>query len=126
MWSYLRVRRGSRRNSQWIWTAVVEWENGSRSVDFEVGDRSEKTFLRLCGRLPRTETYYSDAYHVYRWLPRHRHKIGKGGPVNRNEGIHSVLRDKLYRLHRHTKGYTKSIWMLRASIAMVCLQQRWV
>lgn len=126
MWTYLRVRRGSRRNSLWVWTAVVEWTDGSRSVDFEVGDRSERTFLRLCDRLPRADTYHSDAYEVYNWLPRRRHKIGKGGLVNRNEGIHSVLRDRLYRLHRRTKGYTKSVWMLRASIAMVSLQLGWI
>ncbi len=126
MWTYLRVRRGPKRNSQWVWTAVVEWPDGSRSLDFEVGDRSEATFLTLCDRLPRAESYHSDAYDVYQWLPRSHHKVGKGGKVNRNEGIHSILRDRLYRLHRRTKGYNKSLWMLRASIAMICLNLGWI
>jgi|TARA_B100000315_G_scaffold222828_1_gene227157 IS1 family transposase len=52
--------------------------------------------------------------------------VGKGGKVNRNEGIHSILRDRLYRLHRRTKGYNKSLWMLRASIAMICLNLGWI
>ena len=47
---------------------------------------------------------------------------GKGLEANRNEGLHSVLRDKLNRLHRRTKGYSKSVTMLRDSIALVCLR----
>ena len=34
-----------------------------------------------------------------------------------NEGLNSVLRGKLNRLHRRTKGYSKSVTMLRDSIA---------
>ena len=41
------ARRKGKRREVWIWTAVVEERDGSRWVDFEVGDRSEETFLRL-------------------------------------------------------------------------------
>ena len=58
---------------------------------------------------------------MYRWLPANRHKVGKGGEVNRNEGQHSRLRVKLNRLHRRTKGYSKSVAMLGNSIALVFL-----
>ena len=51
-----------------------------------------------------------------------RHKVGKGGEVNRNEGLHFCLRDKLNRLHRRTKGYSKSVAMLDNSIALVFLK----
>ena len=47
---------------------------------------------------------------------------GKGLEANRNEGLNSVLRGKLNRLHRRTKGYSKSVTMLRDSIALVCLR----
>ena len=30
MWTYLGVRRGKKRRSVWIWTAVVEERDGSR------------------------------------------------------------------------------------------------
>ena len=50
------------------------------------------------------------------------HKAGKGGPVNWNEGLHSVLRSKLNRLVRRTKGYTKSIETLVYSVALACQQ----
>ena len=37
-----------------------------------------------------------------------RNVVGKGGAVNRNDGLHSVLRGKLNRLVRRTKGYSKT------------------
>ena len=86
MWSYVGARRKGKRREVWIWTAVVEEWDGSRWVDFEAGDRSEETFLRLYGRLPEAGLYRSDAYQVYDWLPADRHVAGKGGAVNRNEG----------------------------------------
>lgn len=126
MWTYVGARRGEKRNSMWIWTAVVEEEDGSRWVDYEIGGRDEATFLRLYGRLPEAESYRSDAYGVYGWLPRSRHKVGKGSEVNRNEGLHSVLRGKLNRLVRRTKGYSKSVEMLSGSLALIWLQQGWI
>ena len=89
-------------------------------MDFDVGDRSEATFLRLCERLPEAERYRSDHYRVYEWLPANRHQRGKGSEVNRNEGTHSQSRDRLRRLQRRTKGYSKSLTMLAGSIAWVC------
>ena len=122
MWSYVGARRRGKRREVWVWTAVVEEADGSRWVDFEVGDRSEETFLRLYARLPEAEKYRSDAYQVYDWLPANRHVVGKGSEVNWNEGLHSRWRDKLNRLHRKTKGYSKSVPMLRDSIALVTLR----
>jgi len=46
MWTYVGCRRKGKRNSVWIWTAVVEEGDGSRWMDYEVGDRGEGTFLR--------------------------------------------------------------------------------
>ncbi|MXY46793.1 MAG: IS1 family transposase [Chloroflexi bacterium] len=46
------VRCGDEMWTYWVWTAVVEAGDGSRWVDFEVGERSEETFLRLYERLP--------------------------------------------------------------------------
>ena len=42
--------------------------------------------------------------------------------MNWNEGLHSRFRDRLKRLQRKTKGYTKRVALLRDSIALVCLQ----
>jgi len=43
---------------------------------------------------------------------------GKGGKTNRNEGLHSMLRDRNARLRRRTKAYSKSVEMLKCSIAV--------
>ena len=101
---------------------MVQEPDGTRWVDFEVGDRSEETFLRLYARLPEAQCYRSDAYAVYDWLPANRHVVGKGGAVNWNEGLHSRWRDKLKRLQRRTKGYSKKVSMLQGSIALICVK----
>ncbi len=90
----------------------VEEADGRKWVDFDVGDRSEATFLRHYERLPEAERYRTDAG---------RHEVVKGSEVNRNEGLHSRLRDGLNRLHRQTKRYRKSMAMLSDSIALVCV-----
>ena len=97
----------------------LEEEDGSRWADFEVGDRSGATFLRLYERLPEAELYCTDGYQVYGWLPADRHQVGKGGAVNWNDGLHSWCRGQLSRLYRRTKGYTKNVAMLGCSLAMV-------
>lgn len=125
MWTYVGARKEPKRNSVWIWTAVIEWEDGSREMRFEVGKRDEETFLRLLDQVPLSESYHTDCYEVYSWLPRTQHRRGKYGLTNRNEGVHSVLRGRLARLIRRTKAYTKSVAMLRDSLALVSLYLGW-
>ena len=119
MWTYLGARVGEKLNDLWVWTAVVEERDGSRWMDFEAGGRDEATFLRLLERLPDAERYETDAYGVYGALPVNKHVVGKYGAVNWNEGLHSMLRGKLNRLVRRTKGYTKSVDMLVNLLALV-------
>ena len=122
MWTYVGVRRGENRRSVWIWTAVVEEWDGSRWADFEVGYRDAETFLSLLRRLPKAAKYRSDRYEVYSLLPPTRHVKGKGSEVNRNEGLHAKLRVRLNRLVRRTHGYSKRLYMLIGSLAMVWLR----
>ena len=120
MWTYLNVRKGKSRNSVFIWTAVVEEAGGARWVDYEVGGLDAETFMRLYRRMPSAGEYRTGGYAVYAsCLPPGRHVEGKGGAVNRNEGLHSKLRGKLNRLVRRTKGYGKSLTMLTLSLAVV-------
>ena len=42
---------------------------------------------RLLDRLPGSDKCKPDAYPVYEWPPPRRHVTGKGGAVNRIEGI---------------------------------------
>ena len=79
-------------------------------MDFEVYGRDEATFLRLLERLPDAERYEADAYGVYGALPVNKHVVGKCVAVNRNEGLHSMLRGKLNRLVRRTMA-TQRAWI---------------
>ena len=92
--TYQRARRGKKRQEVWIWTAVIELPDGRRCVDFEVGDRSGETFLRLYERLPQAELYHSDDYGVWELAAcGAAHSVeGKGKLVNRNEGLPSEYR----------------------------------
>ena len=69
MWTYRQARRPGQRQDVWVWTAVVSEADGSRWADFEIGNRSAETFLRLYERLPEVALYRTDAYRVYGWLP---------------------------------------------------------
>ena len=98
---------------------MVEERDGSEWIDFEVCGRDESPFLRLLECLPDTASYETDAYGVYGALPVNKHVVGKCGAVNWNEGLHSMLRGKLNRLARRTKGCAKSVDMLVNPLAWV-------
>ena len=51
--------------------------------------------------------------------PGNRHVRGKGGKVDRNEGTHSRLRD---RLQRKAKGYSRSVAMPGDFITLIYLK----
>ena len=127
MWSYVGARRPWLGQERWVRTGIVEEADGWAWLNFEAGGRSGATFLKLYDRLPEAERHVSDGRRVYEWLTHNRHVVGKGLEANRNEGrLHSVLRGKLNRLIRRTKGYSKSEAMLRDSVALVCLRQSWI
>ena len=87
------------------------------------GDGSESTFMRLLDRLPDTACY-KRRMRGYGCLPVNKRRVGKGGAVNRNGGLHSVLRGKLNGLARRTKGYSKADGMLILSLALAWLKSR--
>ncbi len=110
MWTYHRARHGKKRQEVWIWTAVIELPDGRQGVDFEVGDRSGETFLRLYD-----EVAGGGAAHSI---------MGKGNLANRSEGLPLGYRGRLKRLALATTGYTKQVWVLRGSRALWCLRPR--
>ena len=82
--------------------------------------------MRLLERLLDAESYSSDAYGAYSCLPMNKHWVGKGGAVNGNDGLHSVLRGKLNWLVRRAKGYSKTDRMLTMSLALAWLKLGWI
>ena len=73
-------------------------------------------------RLPGADIHKPNAYGC-KWMPRDKHMIGKGSAVNRNNGFRSKLRSKLNRLMRRTKGYAKSVDMLK-HLPAIALEER--
>ena len=103
---------------------MVEERDVSKWMDFEVGGMDECTFMRLLERLPDAERYETGRLcGVYGALPVNKHVVGKYGVVNMNDGLHSVLRGKLNRLARRTKGCAKSVDMLVNLLALVFCAQ---
>ncbi|AAC07115.1 IS1 family transposase [Aquifex aeolicus] len=114
MWSYV----GTKGNEVWIWSVVVELKDGTIKKFLFAGDRSLRTFLKILAKMPEAEEYETDAYRVYEWLPRDRHIVRKYGRVNRNEALHSKLRDKLVAFKRKTKAFFRSFLYLRYALAL--------
>ena len=77
----------------------------------EVSSRDEAIFMRLLKRLPDAERYETDAYGVYGALPVNKHAVGKYGEANWHDGQRTMLRGKLNRLARRTKGCAKIVEM---------------
>jgi insertion element IS1 protein InsB len=119
LWTYEKARRKGKRRSKWIWTAAIEIEGEGIKYIYEVGDRGEETLMRLMEKLPDSEEYETDGYVVYENIDRRKHKVKKYGRVNRNEGLHSRLRDKLGSLRRKGKGYSKSERSLEIYLALI-------
>jgi len=70
-------------------------------------------------RLPLAKNYSCDGYKVYKEnLPMARTEVRKGGKVNKNESLHAVLRDRVSRLKRRTRSYSKSEKALSCHIAI--------
>ncbi|RUM28956.1 MAG: hypothetical protein DSY42_07495, partial [Aquifex sp.] len=55
---------------------------------------------------------------IYEWLPRDRHIVRKYGRVNRNEALHSKLRDKLVAFKRKIKAFFRSFRSLHYALAL--------
>ena len=47
IWTYAGARRKEKRNSVWVWSAVIGERDGGRWMDFEVGGRDASTLMRL-------------------------------------------------------------------------------
>ena len=69
--------------------------------------------------IPESNEYISDRFKVYEFLDRKKHRTEKYKETNRNEGLHSFLRDKLACLRRKTKAYLKSRKALSYYLALI-------
>ena len=76
--------------------------------------------------MPESEEYETDAYKVYEWIPTDRHVVRKYGAVNRNEGIHSLLRDKCIALKRLRRFLIGSVLNLSLYVSIIAAHWRFI
>jgi insertion element IS1 protein InsB len=103
-----------------VWIAVDRRSN--QVIDFEVGDRSKQTYLKLALRLEQKyniEHLCTDDYNAYGY-----YKISKYHHVTKSEtclveATNSIVRNYLARFNRRTKRYSKSIRMIIASLNLL-------
>ena len=102
-----------------IWIAVDR--NRGKVIDFEVGDRSKFTYLKLAFRLEKRYNINhlcTDNYSAYGYYKiSNQHHITKS-ETSLVESVNSLIRHYLARFNRRTKRYSKSIKMLTASLVL--------
>jgi len=89
-------------------------------VLFSVGDRGEKAFKEILQYAPEGGRWVSDDYNVYFSL--RNHTVVKF--VNPNESLHSSLRDRLVRFKRATKTVSRSLEIIKYSLAIVLWERK--
>jgi insertion element IS1 protein InsB len=110
---------GKKQNKIWVWTALNK--EYSEILEYEIGDRSAKTFEKLWQKVKDWNCYFwlTDGYKVYpKFIPDGDQIISKTS-MTRIEGENSRLRHYLARLHRKTFCYSKSKEMLFLSIKLL-------
>jgi insertion element IS1 protein InsB len=114
--------QATKKNVVWVWAAIDE--EGKEWMGVELGARDAHTGLKLWKRLEhRTRgaiiaTDYWEAYKEF--VPPERHIHG-AGTTSMAECFNARLRHYLARLHRKTKCYSKSVFMLLLSIKLLIL-----
>ena len=114
MWHYLN----SKEEKLWIWKALNH--DTRELIDWECGDRSEKTAAALIERLRKTgaKLYIADEYVVYaNLIPRGRLYQGKDKThgIERNNGRQ---RHWFARFRRKSIVVSKSVWMVDVTMAL--------
>ena len=93
----------------WIWTAVNR--DSRKIIDFQIGNRSTKTFRKLWKRIARISCgqYFSDNWHAYReLLPKSKHVASKSETCL-VESKNSQIRNYGSRFKRKTKRVSKKM-----------------
>jgi len=115
----LQIYIGKKTNKIWVWTALDK--DYSEILEWELGDRSGKTYEKLWQKVKNWQCYFwiTDGYKVYpQFLPEEEQIISKTY-MTRVEGENGRLRHYLARLHRQTLCYSKSKNMLFLSIELL-------
>ncbi len=115
----LQTYIGKKTNKVWVWTAVDK--DYSSILEWELGDRSAKTFDKLWLKIKNWRCYFwiTDGYKVYPQFIPDGDQIVSKTYMTRVEGENGRMRHYLARLHRKTLCYSKSKKMLSLSINLL-------
>ncbi len=82
-----------------------------------ISKRTGEIFYVLKQKISKYKQVHTDGYHIYENL-RNREKK-KFSLTNWNEGLHSIIRDKLVMFRRKTKAYVKSVNSMKKALALL-------
>ena len=110
MWSFVKKKA----NKQWLWIAM---DATTRQIlAFHVGDRSRDSARALWANIPvvyrEQATFHTDQYDAYQGvIPAERHKAitKKARKTNHIERFNNTLRQRLSRLVRETRSFSKKL-----------------
>jgi insertion element IS1 protein InsB len=104
---------GNKKNKQWVWAALSR--KTRQVVAYVIGDRSEKTFLRLLRKIPleylRLKSYsdYWQSYNILKSKKNHT-LVGKdSGETNHIERFWATLRNRVNRYVRKSLSFSRSL-----------------
>ena len=103
-----------------IWIAVDRKTN--KVIDFEVGDRTKETYLKLALRLEaryKIKHLCTDDYAAYGYYKISEQHHATKSETSLVESKNSVIRNYLARFNRRTKRYSKSERMIVASLTLL-------
>lgn len=107
LWSFVRIKIQKR----WLWIALCR--RTRQVVAFVIGDRSEKTCVRLWNKIPdgyKACCSFSDFWEAYaKVFPKETHRmVGKEtGQTNHVERWNNTLRQRISRFVRKTLSFSK-------------------
>jgi len=128
LWTFVNHRKGKKRNSKWVWSAVCQVGVNIKKEFFILGDRSENTLRKFVEKLPKCLKSFSDDFKAYQsfFEDDENHTVGKNGFTNQNENLNTRMRHYLARLKRQSLSYSKSEEMLELSLAILFIEKNWI
>jgi insertion element IS1 protein InsB len=103
-----------------IWIALDRSTN--KVVDFEIGDRTKRTYVKLALRLEKRfniNHLCTDDYAAYGYYRISKHHHTTKSETCLIEAKNSIIRNYLARFNRKTKRYSKAIRMIHVSLTLL-------
>lgn len=118
---YLYKKR-PKNGGKHIFIRIAVEDETNQVIDFEVGDRTKQTYLKLAFRLEKRykiEHLCTDDYSVYKYYKISKYHHTTKAETSLVEAKNSIIRNYLARFNRKTKRYSKSVGIIKASLTLL-------